>query len=101
MHRAHGSDKVTFGLKHQSAQHVSEKQTSEAHSRFLNYEIEQRRMWADWVLKLAFLHLHARDIYNPSRTATTVTGTDTPCPSLDKHSSALKVRSLPVAAQMS
>lgn len=82
----------------------SKEQTTEAHARVLNYEIEQRRKWVDWVLKLAFMHLpagqSAHDIYNPSHTATTVTGTSTPRPSLDKHSSVLKVRSLPVAAQM-
>lgn len=58
-------------------------------ARFLNYELEQCRMWVDWVLKLVLLHSPAgqtaRDIYNLSNTATKVTGTSTPCPSMDKQ----------------
>lgn len=58
-------------------------------ARFLNYELEQCRMWVAWVLKLVLLHSPAgqtaRDIYNLSHTATKVTGTSTPCPSMDKQ----------------
>lgn len=36
--------------------HTTSKLRTEACARFLNYELEQCRMWVDWVLKLALLH---------------------------------------------